>query len=101
MSKADAVVILKDNTVVTGVEALVKLCDSHHIPLMASDLDSPDKGAAFGYGVHERDFGIEGADKALQILEEGIDTGALLVTPVSMFKLRVNGDAAKKQGVVL
>ena len=66
---------------------------------MASDLYSPDRGAALGYGVHEIDFGIEGAHKALQILEEGIQPGSIPVTPVTTFTLRVNHEVAKKQGI--
>lgn len=74
----DALIVLKDNTVVSGLDALVKLCNKHHVPLMASDLDSPDKGAAFGYGVYEIEFGAEGAKKALQILDLGIKPGTSL-----------------------
>lgn len=99
MDTVDAVIILKDNTVVAGLEVLSKLCNGKSIPLMASDLDSPDRGAAFGYGVYEYDFGVEAAKKALQILEEGVSAGSIQVTPVSNFTLRVNSEAAKAQGI--
>jgi putative ABC transport system substrate-binding protein len=101
MPSADALIVLKDNTVVSGLDVLVKLCNNHRIPLMASDLDSPDRGAAFGYGVYEVNFGIEGAYKALQILDHGIDPGSIPVTPISAFTLRINPEAAKKQGIEL
>lgn len=101
MAQADAMLILKDNTVVTGLDLLIKLCNEHRIPLMASDLDSPDKGAAFGYGVYEKEFGIEAAKKARQILEEGILPRQLAVTPVSHFSLIINEAAAEKQGIDL
>lgn len=101
MAKADAVIVLKDNTVVSGLDALVKLCDRYRVPLMASDLDSPDRGAAFGYGVHEIEFGIEGAKKAIQILVNGEHPGNIPVTPIENFTLRVNSDAAKRQGITL
>lgn len=101
ISQADAVLILKDNTVVSGLEVLVKLCERHKIPLMASDLDSSARGAAFGFGVHEIEFGIEAAKKALEILEGKKNAGSIPVTPVTGFTLRINEDAAKKQGVNL
>lgn len=101
MPQADALLVLKDNTVVSGLEVLVKLCDRHHVPLMASDLDSPDRGAALGFGVYEIEFGTEGARKALQILVHGDEPGSISVTPVSNFTLRVNSEAAKKQGIDL
>jgi len=99
MKQADALLVLKDNTVVGGLDALIKLCNQYHIPLMASDLDSPDRGAAFGYGVHEVDFGIEGANKALQILDQHTKAGDIPVTPVSQFTFKVNPDAAAAQGI--
>jgi ABC-type uncharacterized transport system substrate-binding protein len=92
-------VVLKDNTVVAGLDVLIKLCNQHQIPLMASDLDSPDRGAAFGFGVHEIDFGIEGAKKALQILNKKSSAGDIPVTPVSKFTLKINRDAAQTQGI--
>jgi len=101
MPTVDAVVVLKDNTVVSALDVLVKLCDSFKVPLMASDLDSPDRGAAFGYGVYEVAFGQEAAKKASQILFSGISPKAIPVTPVSEFHLRVNEAAAKRQGIVL
>ena len=101
MPLADALIVFKDNTIVSGLDVLVKLCNNHHIPLMASDLDSPDRGAAFGYGVYEVNFGIEGAKKALQILVHGIQPGSIPVTPISEFTLRINAEAAKRQGIEL
>lgn len=99
--QADAVIVLKDNTVVSSLDVLIKLCDRYKIPLMASDLDSPARGAAFGYGVHEVEFGIEGAKKAGKILFEDVSPGSIPVTPVSNFKLEINQEAAKRQGVDL
>jgi putative ABC transport system substrate-binding protein len=99
MECADAVLILKDNTVVSGLDALVKLCNRYRIPLIASDLDSPDRGAAFGYGVHEIEFGRQAATKALKILEENVFPGNIPVTPVAQFAFKINAEAAEKQGI--
>lgn len=101
MENSDALIVLKDNTVVSGIEVLSKLCREKKIPLMASDLDSPDRGAAFGYGVNEVNFGIEAAKKARQILEEGVRPGVIPITPVTDFTLRVNREAARDQGIEL
>jgi putative ABC transport system substrate-binding protein len=99
MPKADSVLVLKDNTVVGGLDTLIKLCNQYRIPLMTSDLDSPERGAAFGYGVHEIDFGVEGAKKALQILNQHIPPSTIPVTPVSQFVFKVNQEAAALQGI--
>lgn len=99
IANADAILVLKDHVVVAGLEVLCKLCNEKHIPLMTSDLDSPDRGAAFGYGVREFDFGVEAAKKALQILEEGVTPSFIPVTPVGNFTLRINREAAAAQGI--
>jgi putative ABC transport system substrate-binding protein len=99
IDQADALLVLKDNTVVAGLDALIKLCDKHQVPLMTSELDSPGRGAAFGYGVLEIDFGVEAAKKALLILEQGVPPGDIPVTPVAQFNLLINPDAALRQGI--
>jgi len=98
MDGMDALLILRDNTVVSGVEILSKLCNEKQILLMASDLNSPDRGAAFGFGVYEYNFGVEAALKAILILEKGINPKEIPVTPVSNFQLHINKKAAAKQG---
>lgn len=101
IQEADAVIVLKDNMVVGGLAALVKLCNTYSIPLMASDLDSPDNGAAFGYGIYEINFGIEAAHKAIAILTENRDPATIPVTAPSNFTLKINREAAVKQGIHL
>ncbi|MEN9654606.1 MAG: hypothetical protein RL235_718 [Chlamydiota bacterium] len=97
--QADGVIVLRDNTVVSGLDPLIRLCNDAHIPLIASDLDSPDRGAAMGYGVYEEDFGIEGAGKALRILEEHVAPEEIPITALTQFSTKINPDAAIKQGV--
>jgi len=99
MSEADALIVLKDNTVVTALDGLIKLCESYRIPLVASDLDSPDRGAALGFGVYEREFGVQAASKAMLILDQGIQPGNIPVTPVDRFFLNINSEACLKQGI--
>ncbi len=67
---AEAVLVIKDNTVVTGIDALVRLCQQKGKLLIASDLDSADRGVPFVYGVSEFIYGEEAARKALSILED-------------------------------
>ncbi|MCE5318743.1 MAG: ABC transporter substrate-binding protein [Parachlamydia sp.] len=99
ISEGQALMVLKDNTVVTGLDVLVKLCNKQGIPLLASDLDSVDRGAALGYGVFEYDFGVEGAKKALKVLKEGKCPAEIPTTPLEIFKLRVNPAVLAQQGL--
>lgn len=97
----DAVLVLKDNTVVAGIDGLIKLCNMHHVTLMCSDLDSGDKGAALSYGVYEDQFGIQGAHLALKILEEGASPATLACVPAGNHKLKINTKTMVAQGLSL
>ena len=52
-----------------------------------------------GEVLHEIEFGIEGAKKALQILNEHKTAGEIAVTPVEKFVFKINREAAEMQGV--
>lgn len=68
----DAVIILKDNTICSGIETLINSCAHAHKPLCVSDLNSGLKGAQLAYGVREYDYGAQGAQLAHAILEDHI-----------------------------
>lgn len=99
--EVDVVMTLKDNTVVAGLETLVKLCHTNQTLLMTSDLDSPLKGAAIGFGVKEYDFGAEAAKKAHFILHDGLPPHQIPITAVDQFKLKVNAKSMAQQGLQL
>lgn len=99
LSEANAILVLKDNTVVAGLDILSKVCLENKIPLLASDLDSPEKGAAMGYGVSESEFGVEAAKKALLVFEESRSPGTIPVTAVGNFILKIDREVAEKQGI--
>lgn len=99
ISQTDAVLILKDNMVVCALDSLVKLCARYNVPLMATDLDSVDKGAVFGFGVYECDFGIGAARLAQQIIEAGRKPSQIPCQPLRNFKFKVNRSQLQKQGI--
>ena len=63
-----AILILKDNLIVSGITTLANTAEKRGIPLIASDQGSVQNGAAFALGVYERDIGIEGAKLASLVL---------------------------------
>lgn len=95
----EVILVLKDNTVVAGIDGLIKLCTKKGITLMASDLDSVEKGAALGFGVQEYDLGVAAADLVIKILEEKMAPCDIPVNIVSNCKLVINSRAAPLQGV--
>jgi len=97
----DVLMILKDNTVVSGIDSLVKICTRDHVTLLVTDLDSVEKGAALGFGVHEYDFGVQAAEKAQKIIEENKTVTQVPMSPITNFKIKVNSKTAGHQGLVL
>jgi len=96
----DVIVIQNgDHTVVSGVDALVNLCNRYGITLLATDLNSGDKGAALAYGVTEYDFGTEAAKKALQILEQHKKPAEIPTTPITKYTLKINSKTMEAQGL--
>jgi putative ABC transport system substrate-binding protein len=58
----DTIMILMDNTVVSGIDALIKLCNENKILLFAADHNSCIKGAGAAFGHKEALFGSMAAD---------------------------------------
>ncbi|HVX00880.1 MAG TPA: ABC transporter substrate-binding protein [Candidatus Babeliaceae bacterium] len=96
---ADAVLVLKDNTVISAIESIIALCNHVHIPLITSDLASGKKGAALSYGIEESSFGVEAAHLAKRILEEQELPSDLPIVKLNNFCLRVNKKELISQGL--
>jgi putative ABC transport system substrate-binding protein len=58
----DTIMILMDNTVVSGIDALIKLCNENKILLFAADHNSCIKGAGAAFGHKEALFGSMAAE---------------------------------------
>jgi len=101
IGSASAVLILKDNTVVPAVSALIKICNQYQIPLITSELESNEKGAALSIGVHEEAFGIEGALLTLKIMREQKNPALLACVTAGSPETRINEAALQNQGITL
>ena len=101
LDQTEVLLILKDNTMVSGLESLTRLCERSHVTLYASDLDSPDGGAALGFGVPEKSFGITAAQLARQLLKEGKKARKLPIKLVDDFHLKVNKNVLVAQNLPL
>ncbi|HEV2601803.1 MAG TPA: ABC transporter substrate-binding protein [Candidatus Babeliales bacterium] len=97
----DVLLILADNTVVAGIDALITLCNRYGVTLFASDLESGKKGAALAYGVTEYESGSEAAQKALEILFDGKRPAELGLRAVTKFRVAVNTATAAMQNVII
>lgn len=99
IATCNAIVILKDNTVVSALDALVKLCNQSHVTLMTSDLDSVDRGAALGFGVSEYDLGVASAHKAIKILCDNKKPKDIASSCAENFHLKINKKTLSLQGL--
>lgn len=84
-----SVVMFKDNLVASGVTVLKKVCDDKKILLITSDEGTIKKGASLGFGVTEKDIGIEGGKLAVKILT-GTPIQTIPIQHLSDLKIFVN-----------
>lgn len=67
-SDSEAIFILKDHLIVSGIQTLVKEADKRGMLIMAADEGSVQGGASFALGVKERSIGEQGGKLAARIL---------------------------------
>lgn len=98
VGRSQAVYVPTDNTVVSALESMVKVCEQNNLPLFAADVDSVPRGAVaalgFDYYLHGRQTG----DMAGRIF----NGASPAETPVEFqegMSLHLNLSAAKAQGL--
>ena len=100
VGRVDAITVIGDNTAVSALEAIVKVCDQNKIPLIVGDTDSVKRGAAAGYGFDYKDLGKQAGYQAAQILS-GTPIKDIPVEYAKNLQLSVNEKAAAAQGVTI
>ena len=96
--KSQAIFILKDEVVVSGISTLLQQAIKMHIPVIASDDGSVAKGAAFAVGVSERQIGTGGAKLAAKVLS-GTPASQVAIELMTHYDVFVNTAGMQKQGV--
>jgi len=100
IGRVDAIAVIGDNTAVTALESIIKVCEQNKIPLVAGDPDSVKRGAVACYGFDYYDLGKQTGDMAAQILS-GTPIADIPVQFATNLQLSVNEKAAKAQGVTI
>jgi putative ABC transport system substrate-binding protein len=93
---SQAILVLKDNLIVSGISLLAKTAQQLHIPLISSDQGSVEAGAGFALGVHEREIGVDGAKLAILVLK-GESPCELPVVEMKKLTVFVNEKALMQQ----
>lgn len=93
-----AIFVLKDHLVVSGIQTLANQAKALKIPIMTSDEGSVKGNAAFALGVSEKSIGIEGAKLAIKVLS-GESTSDLSIEIIKKLSVFYNADACLEQGL--
>lgn len=98
--KVDVIYTSTDNNVVSAYEALYQVAKEAKIPLIASNPESVDKGAAAALGVNYKDLGVE-AGKMIARIYKGEKAGDIPVYSATALDLVVSPKHAQEQGFTL
>lgn len=98
IGKADAIYVPTDNTIVSAVEAVVKVGRAVDIPVFSADTNSVARGAAAAIGFSYYDIGRQTGALVARILE-GEDAGTIPVQYVDKLQIHLNPASAKEMGL--
>lgn len=96
--QSEAILILKDHLVASGIRLLVPLAENRHIPLITSDEGSIHEGGSFALGVPEKMIGVEGGKLAVKVLE-GTPIATLPMQPVKTLAIFYNPTALDETNI--
>ena len=100
VGRVDAIWIPTDNVVVSGFEAVVKVCEDNQIPLFAADTATVERGAIGTPGIDYYVLGQECGRIAARILR-GESPADIPVKKVPMTDLYLNPTAAERLGATI
>ncbi len=99
VGRADAIYITLDNTVVSGVDAIIEVANENKIPFFSSDRDTVESGAFATVGFKYYDHGYQAGQIAVDILKNGTAPGEIPVTFPDQLDYILNLQAAEAQGI--
>ena len=100
IGRADAIMVIGDNTAVSALESIIKVAEQNQMPLVAGDPDSVKRGAVAAYGFDYYDLGKQTGAMAAMVLS-GTPISDIPVEFAENLQLSVNETAAAAQGVTI
>lgn len=100
IGKADVIYIPTDNTIVSALEAVIRVGTENKIPVYAGDTDSVPRGAMAALGFNYYDVGRQTGKIVVRILK-GEKPGDIPVEGIETTELYVNLNAAERMGVTI
>lgn len=92
----EAIMVLKDHLIVSGISVLAKAARQQHIPLVTLDQGSVENGAGLALAVHEREIGVQGAKLVIAILK-GKSPCDLPITEMNALTVFINKNTLEQQ----
>ena len=100
VGRCEAISVLTDNTIVSALESVVKVCEENQIPLIAGDIDSVERGAVAAYAFDYEDHGYQAGLMAAKVLD-GTPISDIPVEYAQNLQLAINELAAEAMGVTI
>lgn len=100
IGKVDVIYVPTDNTIVSALEAVIKVGIDNQVPVYAGDTDSVPRGAIAALGFNYYDVGRQTGKIVVRVLN-GEKPGDIPVEGVQTTELYVNPGAAEKMGVTI
>lgn len=99
--RVEAIYIVTDNTVVSALESVIKVCNQEKIVLILADPSTVDKGALASYGIDYFSLGKKSGEIAIQIIKgaKPSDIPIQTITDPKDLQFVVNLDTAKIIGI--
>ncbi|ENH96453.1 ABC transporter periplasmic protein [Gracilibacillus halophilus YIM-C55.5] len=99
VGEADVFYIITDNTVVSGLEAVIGTAEEQGMPLFVGEPDSVERGGFLAYGFEYYDIGYRTGEMAVEILTGDSNPADIAVEYPPEINLYINQDAAEAQGI--
>ncbi|MDI6711073.1 MAG: ABC transporter substrate-binding protein [Bacillota bacterium] len=100
VGRVDAVFMPQDNTVMSAVQSVIKVCQDNRLPFFTGDTESVKQGALGTVGNDEYDCGRQGAEIVARILR-GEDPGTIVPQEIRKRVLLINKKAADAIGLTI
>jgi putative ABC transport system substrate-binding protein len=101
LGDVDAIYVPTDNTVVSGIAAMIQVAEAKKIPVIGAESGTVEGGAIATIGIDYVELGRQTGEMALKILQDGADPATMSVELSKEFTYVVNPDAAKRMGVTI
>jgi len=101
LGDVDAIYVPTDNTVVSGIAALIQVAEQQQIPVISGDSGPVESGAVATIGIDYTKLGYQTGEMAAKILLDGADPATMPVETSNDVELIINPAGAERMGVEL